>query len=573
MSDPQRVEQARIAIEQILSILQVSRVISVDDTNLDEPSVEDVIVAACSLDEASLHDAIPELGDSIPGDQDILKEQIRRLWNELDKPVRSGRAKAVLAALRRRDDEQTDDLGDASILSELIPKDKFLLLSPEQWNAQHDQLLEEEHKWRTLFLFDQDLSNDGGDAGGIKIISSLLARDGTENLICGLLTHTVKPEEQLRSWEELSKAYSIPRDRFLVIPKQHLSRDPVLIAQSLKLVALSPEFVELKEKVKKIITDAASVANDSVESINIYDLDYIVFQVPDKEGMWEPDMLFRLYALYHRLESRRLAHEKGELEAIACRLRLVSHIPTQTDIRLSSAAWDIQRKEMYESAEYLNKNHLPIELGDIFKKTDGGSAKRYILLAQPCDLMVRRTGKREPEIIYVSLAEIAASSGSSPYEEEMEYLGDNSSERMYVNVKRVHQVPLDMLDLCVFNDDGIATMWFDRDAPNTIRPAWKARYQELAKSARRLYKKLDSLSPVAGEPQDVTRFKLEHKAMLTSEILSNGLCRGKLVEQNGHHGIAYNCQRIGRLSRAQAFGLLMAYTSCLSRPAYDATFG
>ena len=42
--------------------------------------------------------------------------------------------------------------------------------------------------------------------------------------------------------------------------------------------------------------------------------------------------------------------------------------------------------------EELNRFHTPIELGDIFEKEPNG--KRYILLVQPCDLMVRSDGKR-----------------------------------------------------------------------------------------------------------------------------------------------------------------------------------
>lgn len=48
-----------------------------------------------------------------------------------------------------------------------------------------------------------------------------------------------------------------------------------------------------------------------------------------------------------------------------------------------------------------------------------------------------------------------------------------------------------------------------------------------------------------------------------------GLFKGTLVDKDGRRSISYNCRRVGRLSNARAFGLLMAYTSCLGRPAYD----
>ena len=165
--------------------------------------------------------------------------------------------------------------------------------------------------------------------GGIRIIASLLAGDDTGSLICGLLTHTVTPETQPQQWEDLSKAHGIPRDRFVVIPKLHLSKAPILFAQLLKFAALSPDFTELKKKTKEIIAEAAATAANRVEEVSIYDLDHIVFQVSANEGLWEPDMLFRLHAMFHRSESRRLAHDGGALEAIAANLRKVSGIPTR----------------------------------------------------------------------------------------------------------------------------------------------------------------------------------------------------------------------------------------------------
>ena len=197
MNEPQPIKQAQNAVKEILEILQVSRVVCVDDLYDDEPPIEEVLVAACSLDAGTLRELLPELGASIPDDQDVLKEQIRRLWGGLEQTIRSDRAKKILAATGNQNDVEVEDREAASILSGLIPDQMLITLSPKQWKDRYDQFLEEDAKHRTLFLFDQDLSKKGGDVdGGIKIIASLLARKDTGNLICGLLTHVtehVKP--------------------------------------------------------------------------------------------------------------------------------------------------------------------------------------------------------------------------------------------------------------------------------------------------------------------------------------------------------------------------------------------
>lgn len=573
MSD-KSLEQAKTSVESILTALGVARVVYVDDANAESISVEHVIAAAVGLDAKLLLTVLPGLGDSIPDDHAVLTAKIREFWGGLNAAEQRKRGQEVVFAARRYDGNETDDVADVSILSQLIPETKLLSLSPSQWEDQKDRLLQESKTQRTLFLLDQDFSNAGGDSvGGIKIIASLLARDDMENLICGLLTHTVTPESQLQQWEALSQMYSIPRDRFVVIPKLHLSKAPILFAQTLKFAALSPDFNELKRKTKEIITKAATVAADRIEMVSIYDLDHIVFQVSAGEGLWEPDMLFRLHAMFHRLESRRLAHDGGVLESIAAKLRDVSAIPTRYDhLPTPESAWALQREELYEHGDHINRNHLPLELGDIFERVGSCSAKKYILLAQPCDLMVRGNGKREPELHRVPLVEIVPSDESPHYSEEMPYFDPSPSKKWFVKLKRVHFVRGCLLDLCVFNHDGVARLIIGGYAPAGMRPAWKARHDILSPHWSQLVRKLDTLEPEKGESDAVIKVKQKCAKDLGGLLLNDDLFKGSLDEVDGVRSVTYDCKRVGRLSRARAIGLLMSYTATLGRPAYDPVF-
>lgn len=571
----QGLAQARASVESILTALGVARVVYVDDANDESVSVEDIIAAALGLDATLLLTAFPELGDSIPDDQTVLTVKIRDVWGRLDPAVQRERGQAVVVASRRHDGNETNDVADLSILSQLIPEAKLVSLSPSQWEAQNVQLLQDSKTQRTLFLFDRDFSNAGGDSeGGIKIIASLLARNDTESLICGLLTHTVTPETQPQQWDALSKTHGIPRDRFVVIPKLHLSKAPILFAQTLKFAALSPDFTELKRRTKEIIAAAATAAADRVETVSIYDLDHIVFQVSADEGLWEPDMLFRLHAMFHRLESRRLAHDGGALEAIAAKLRTVSGIPTRCDLLPTpDSAWALQREELYELDDHINKNHLPLELGDIFERVGGDSVKKYILLAQPCDLMVRGDGKRHPELHRVPLAEVVPAERTPHYSEEMPYFDASPFKKWFVKLKTVHFVRGCLLDLCVFNQDGVARLTVDGNAPAGIRPAWKARHDILSRHWSRAVRKADILASVANEPQAVIEVKQEIARGLGSLLFDDDPFKGDLAEPGGTRSVTYNCKRLGRLSRARAIGLLMSYTATLGRPAYDREFG
>jgi hypothetical protein len=571
----QDLTQARTAVDSILNALGVARVVYVDDTNDEGVSLEDVIAAAVSLNESDLLMAFPEIGDVKPDDPDVLVNKVRSVWEQIDPNGRNQRGQAVLIAARRHDGDNTDDIADASIMSDLVAATKLLRLTPSQWETQKEQLLQDNKTHRMLFLFDRDFSIKGGDPeGGIKIIASLLARNDTERLICGLLTHTVKPETQPESWVELSRTHHIPKDRFVVIPKLYLSQDPILFAQTLKFAALSPDFDELKRKTKEIIAKAATAAAEQVDEVNIYDLDHIVFQVSADEGLWEPDMLFRLHALFHRLESRRLAHEGGILETIAAKLRAVSGIPMNGHLfSPPSSAWALQRKELYEFDDHINKNHLPLELGDIFERVGATSAKQYILLAQPCDLMVRGDGKRYPELRRLPLAEVVCTEKAPQYSEEMPYFDESPTKRWYVNLKQIYFVRFYILDLCVFNQDGIAKLNLAGDALPAVHPAWKARHRILARLCGQDVSKAEMLVPVTTDSQMIKQTKLQFAKKFDGLLFDDDLFKGKLIETDGIRSVTYDCKRVRRLSRSRALGLLMSYTSTIGRPAYDREFG
>ena len=373
----QDLNQARTSVESILSALHITRVVYVDDANDGDVSLEDVIVAAAGLNASYLLEAFPELGSPVPDDADVLGKKVRTTWDQLDSMTRAKRGMNVLVASRRQDGDNADDIADASILSDLVPPTKLMSLTPEQWNAQRERLLQDSQNQRTLFLFDRRFTKAEDDNEGIKIIASLLAGDDTRSLMCGLLTHTVTPETQLQQWTALSEEYSIPKDRFVVFPKLHLSQAPILFAQTLKFAALSPDFAKLKHTTKNIIARAATRAAERVEEVSINDLDHIVFQLSAEEGLWEPDMLFRLHALFHHLESRQLAYADETLEEIAAKMRSVSEIPTHCkEFTPPSNAWALQHDELYEEVSYVNRNHLPLDLGDIFTQVDANSTKR-----------------------------------------------------------------------------------------------------------------------------------------------------------------------------------------------------
>lgn len=576
MNNPEQIEEARATIKQLCDILNISSIVSIDNQNATGIQLEDIVVAACKVESATLQAIFPELGDSIPEDTDVLSNKIREVWEGLDEKIQVDHAEKILAIARLKDGSVTNDPGDAAVLRDLIP-DRLVTLSLKQWNEQRDDLLKETATSRKLFLFDQNFTEEGGsDKEGMKIIISLLKGSDAKSLICCLLTHTVSLENQYKQWDDLSKENNLSRDQFIVISKQYLSKDPIFFAQMLKLVALTSDCSLLKEKAKIIITKANDAANEEVNKITVYDLEHIVFRVAAEEGLWEPDMLFRLYNMFHRLEARQLVHADSDLLKIINRMRSVSEIPTS--VNPCPSVWELQKKELYESVDHLNKNYLPLDLGDIFKKTETKSKKFYILLAQPCDLMVRLGGERHPELEYLPLIEISpldmtkeAKDRDVCLKEELKCFGEKQCDCWIIKFKFTHYVKACILDLCVLNSDGISKIQLNTPPPDAIRPAWKDRYAVLVKKLNNSLKQIDVLLPKTNDSVDLKNFKQElSQKNIVDKFFSDSLFKGKINETN--ESLSFNCQRVGRLTRGRAFGLLMAYTSCLSRPAYDVDF-
>jgi hypothetical protein len=189
--------------------------------------------------------------------------------------------------------------------------------------------------------------------------------------------------------------------------------------------------------------------------------------------------------------------------------------------------------------------------------------------------MVRNNGKRSPEIARVPVAEVLRKSESERPKQstELAYFGSGPNEHWYVNLKQVHHVRICVLDLCVFNEDGLARIEPEADSPGRIRPAWKARYKRMAKLFRRRLTLLALLAKGENESADISSLKQKLRTELTGDLLNEEPFKGSLLEINGKTGIAYDCRRTGRLFGAHAYGLLMDYTSCIGRMAYDREFG
>lgn len=558
------------SVKKLFNTLKIKKIINVDD--LHGVSKEALIAKAISLSIENLSIVFPDHAEQIAeiNDKEISLGIIRSAVDNFTRKECSQAYTSILSI--EGQPEAKIDFENISALDEFIPEGISLLkLSLEEWHQKKDQLIREsKDEERILFLFDHDFGN--GEYG-IRIISEISSDPSSAGLVFGLLTHTATIDTVKKRWHELSQEPGIDKDRLIVVSKSFIRQRPELLVQSFKYIALCPDFKKLKDKTEEIIKTATSIASKKVAEVDIHTLDHLIFRLPRLEGIWEPEMLFRLYSLFQNIETRKALQEdhSAEIVEITNRLRDLNDIPVEYDDSFVLMATEVYHQELYENGDYLNRIHSPLELGDIFEHTASSVKKKYILIGQPCSLMVRPLkGEREPELTHALLAEISSTNEKkiSPFWFDLNcFEMDNPDARWYVELNRTNVVNIEILDLCVFNKDGASKICNIESTkpPANLRLPWQKYFSDLKEKYK---KKIDLFIRIRDSIQNAA----DKKSFMRS-FFQDTVFNGKLVPIKKGNSLEFDCRRVGRLSKERALGLLQTYTAIAGRPAFDLYLG
>jgi len=237
------------------------------------------------------------------------------------------------------------------------------------------------------------------------------------------------------------------------------------------------------------MNDAALDAAHKMSAFSVESIDAAIFENSLREGASEFDVVNRILAVNQRVASQKALATKSDLFARLQRIRDVrsldpvsSHAPRYaTEPQLH--AWRIA--EVFDDGEYVNALHSPLRCGDIFCHTENG--KRYIMLAQPCDLVVR--GERGPDFgkRRRDEAEFVLLEQGDPGEAKRESnfviggVGDHG-ESWLVNFREAFSVNLRVLDLAVYNPNGHVFWIIGQIAPVQLLPGWQERFKAMKQS-------------------------------------------------------------------------------------------
>lgn len=569
--------------QTMLTTIGVSRIIVVDDEYAEELSEVEEMLGICSEIKPAQASELPFFRDiDFTVGRDIWTDLVRQRWTEIgdrERQILLEKARLYFTDESVTDDESSetrrDDATAARSLEELLGElegSQYVTLSLEEWRTKAAELQCDEKAPTTLILFDRDFSREeeGADQEGLKLIEDI---QKTNIRYYGLISHTVQKGGEYDAWCRMTDKHNVVGDRLVVIAKERLTGDLSEcygFLGMLRLAALSGRFSDVKSAAWGVFSASVASAKAAVESLTVSDFDRIVFGSSRREGVWEPETLFRVFSILLRREARSRLNEDTNTCAAFSDARRVSAMPedvaeaTRAEIP-SSEGLRIQRFESYESGDDINRFHVPIELGDIFEVLS--SHKRYILLAQPCDLMVRERGMRGYEDDKLgrtgAFVELVIDPDTSKRKEswgELPYFHEKTGRSAFVDFAKTHQVSLAVLDLCALSANGEASLEVDASCPELLIEPWKKRYRRLQKLFRAAITRYENL----GEKQLSEKIK-----SLSLPIPSSTLRFPVNVDDRG---IGYPLKRVMRLRQPRSGALLTAYSQYQARAAFDHPF-
>lgn len=588
---------------ELLGLLNIKEAYYIDDYNKIDPLPLIVAVSKKLFQDqraAEISEIFgPAIETNVP-DEDAFSEQIYKAWEDTVDKDKDKMANAILSlndnGLNSLDYLRTKELQ----LS--FPNEYLKPINPDEWDETFKEL---EKKYvndeKVLLLFDQDLTNADGDRykngtiQGQHLILNVKSSTIKDNVYCALITHLISDTSQeLIERNKIIQALNraISEKDFFALAKDRI-KSPDLFCDGIKKTLLNGYCEEIKDHSKKIIEDAQKNALQRVVDLDTYDFDHTVLRSSYSEGVWEMNTLFRIAGNIYTDEVKNLMSSSGYPKSVN---PFIKKAKTISDVRFDiepgiipyKQKFGLRHQDIYEKGDIINQLHLPLENGDIFSITDGKNKGFYILVAQECDLMMRTaplgsrsaetatllkvkgfTRKELEEIIIKFYETNRFDNHFFSNKFKLDYFNYETNDIGLVKFSETYVVNLDVLDLCVFDSDGKASLdlsaSLDKDLVST---AWEHRYLKTVdafkKNADLLDKLLPEVNKMAAEIRDQIKKRITVRLGLNADL-------GK-SDNYASRKFDFGIKRIMRLKPEGSKYLLDRYYKHLSRMAEQHDF-
>lgn len=567
------IDEARTALKSLLARFGITSAVIIDDEAYDIAFSD--VFALVSIHTQAAREALGAVGAELNFESpDLWRDPLEQEWNRLP----HGEQQALYSRLATLGGEVSRTHARfASNIRDLLPV-SCTVLQPKEWANREDEFVKKTivekdgvKSCSTLLLFDLDLEKAGlGKTGGATLILDVIAKHKGVDILCGIVSSLVRADDEGATLLDAPDGFD--HERVVRIAKADLPEKPNQFVYGVKRALLAPHVIRLRETAAKIIADAHAAATARFKHLEIYDVVYAVITRSDEEGVRDFETFFRIHDVFYKDELRRQAYSTGELTKAASELRDVSLLAPTASKPTDRKTWELQRREIYDDARDLNRLHLPVELGDVFA-CDGrdGPATEYIVLGQPCDLIVRtRNGKRRADHVLVariSRTAPAKADGESLASFRLPYYLEGGDDA-WVKFSDHYTVPAWVLDLCVYNDDGRAKYRDDAAMVHGLTAGWVKRAALLKTDVDRAVKRLASekiAQPKGQAAAEPPLNALVERALAHPFVLAFARLAPLALE--------VRCQRVQRVLPPYSADMLTKFGHYLSRTAFEVDLG
>ncbi|NVO18680.1 MAG: hypothetical protein HXX13_03220 [Bacteroidetes bacterium] len=466
------------------------------------------------------------------------------------------------------------DIDIANVIPALEIKNSYgnrvKLMTPDEWvTAKYQPIKDLQEGKKALCLFDFEFQNGNRlieGRNGAHLAKMLIdIKEYSNRILCGIFSHKFTEEEEDEVRTKYSNDYNIEISKFYTLSKFRYAFDPQItgFAEGIKNLLLLPYVEQLKLESLNVVEDSNKKAGKRIIDLTPKTFNQIIQKSSFKEGVWEINTLFRLYEILSKEENFKIIADPAKRQSFNDAINKIREIDkTQTGYNSkvpNKQLMDLRNSELYIPGEIINKLHLPLRNGDVFKIKE----KEYILLVQPCNLALRAQnedcGKRDYQydigmlipLKYINKDKLSITSEVVKVAE--------ASDQFYVAYFPGFQIiSLNILDLSVFNTDGKASIDFNipKFVSSVIHSPWLKRYEYIYKTLLNYEIKIlefktikESINKSINQKKVALKTAIDgEKAMLKEEIkilqdhLSN--TEKNVVEINDLIKFKINCAQI-----------------------------
>lgn len=428
-----------------------------------------------------------------------------------------------------------------------------------------------------------DLNESGGaDERGLEILAELAGNGSKATAF--ILTHAATEQTEAAAERRLREGLHAPDDGLTmpvtVIAKKRL--EPGAVTEAFEVgfkrsglrSALHRVLVAARATVIPAFDDAAK----TLLQIAPESLERHVYIRGRAEGVSELHVVERgVSALISQQLRKFFGSDVVAIEALKSLRSLGNVALAGPGPEAKEALASLRRAEVWDDDATVNSANSPLANGDVFQ-LDGSEeetrnqSRRFVLLGQPCDLMVRANGTRgQNQAMLVTLKE---DQGGNEREKlpKLPFLLDG--KRLKLDFSDFAYVRLDVLDLACFRQDGRVRLDTGHAASPSLLPGLAAIY-----AGRTNY--LDRLLAAPAPDKDVS---LDEKLLLTmseSKFLKDVRLGQRKATRAADRGsqrealperVAWNLRRVGRIRVPYSSALLEQMLLLMGRQAFDLDF-